>query len=788
MKIQLDSGAIVEIDDESLKDKSPAEVDKFVSSIVDDVAGKTAKRDNAGRTATIRPEKPNKAPEQPKDRSYTSAFLAGVDAPLESIGETASQLGFDGAGNWLKGLTEAPKNYESATQSFMGDPNAPWYDPTSYNWSDAPRMGVEALGGLAGDVATRAGGAAIGGALGGPGGAAVGAFSGPALFQALQVLGPTVKARAEADGRMEPNAEDWAVALSNAGLQGAINGVTAARLFKGGLGNIVTQPAKEMLGGAAQDATQQVAETIDTQQGVTFDPRQAVASGVGEATGSGMMQVARSPVDAVVGARDLARKVSVKAEYNAHPDQVASDLRVADLFDQMKQAANTYASGKEKVTADELFKTIKVDLTRRLTDIGDALYRAGDIDDDGRKAFKDAISIAAKHNHEPGQEGPSSGYFETAVDRVNQLGLHPNTAKIVHSTLRDLNTVTYNSMKKNRRGPFERNAPLAATALTSGLGLGTGGPVGALVGAGVGALARGSATRVGRGIDNLFGLTQPDVLVRAEARRALAENKGLNYGGTVKDTTEVLADALTRRQVVSPATARPIPGNGPSGATPAAPQPGLFTPPSQLGPNRPEDTIRARLAAQGIEQQGGWLKTAQKYINAELPAEKHLSQADIMDWVKKMPDYGLVDRGTVDDLLTHRDGKIRDEDLFYGIQDFVRHYTSKGTSAPAPTPANVNQGGIRNPASYAATVHQASIAFANAATTLSQAPVPNMVRATMLLDLQRIADAKDRGEKERLFSDYEKKWSSSNKDWADVWQIAKPLTMFGPVPKTASTK
>ena len=53
--------------------------------------------------------------QQEKDTSLLSAFTYALDQPLENIGTTLEAMGFEDAGQYLKDLTEAPDNYESAT-------------------------------------------------------------------------------------------------------------------------------------------------------------------------------------------------------------------------------------------------------------------------------------------------------------------------------------------------------------------------------------------------------------------------------------------------------------------------------------------------------------------------------------------------------------------------------------------------------------------------------------------------------------------------------------------------
>lgn len=50
----------------------------------------------------------------PVDRSFSSAFQSGIDAPLENMATTAMAVGKSGLADTLSNLTDAPVNYESA--------------------------------------------------------------------------------------------------------------------------------------------------------------------------------------------------------------------------------------------------------------------------------------------------------------------------------------------------------------------------------------------------------------------------------------------------------------------------------------------------------------------------------------------------------------------------------------------------------------------------------------------------------------------------------------------------
>jgi hypothetical protein len=242
------------------------------------------------------------------DTSFSSAFQSGIDQPLENIAETSRMLGGEGIADFLSGLTDAPKNYESATTGFMNE------DGNFYDLSYLPRAAVEQAGQFAGSMATRFGGAAIGGGLGSfvPGigtaaGAATGAFAGPALFEGLQILGPVAQQRAENNGRKTPNAEDWAGAIGTASVSGALNALAPG--MTGFLKKVLVEAGTEGL----QSLTEQAGGTLATDAGLQIDLKQAGAEAILGGAGAGIVD---APFAAVRG-RTAASKKTADAEAKA---------------------------------------------------------------------------------------------------------------------------------------------------------------------------------------------------------------------------------------------------------------------------------------------------------------------------------------------------------------------------------------------------------------------------------------------------------------------------------------
>ena len=264
-------------------------------------------------------------PTEEKDTSYPSAFSSGIDTPLETIGGTLKQLGAEGVGQWLQDVTEYPENYDSATEKFINKQNKEfWFD---FEWSAGARALVEQSGQLLGSVATRIAGAGIGAGIGaaagfavaGPPGAATGAvvggLTGPGLFEGLQVLGPTVTARAEKNrkdrqidenGNAIPEWEDWTISAGVAGVSGALNAFGIKNLGKlnAGVdpkGRAIGQAAsREYVTEGAQSFVQEYGSAVGTEEGVTETfsdiSRQAFAeAAAGGILGGGFQAVVETP-------------------------------------------------------------------------------------------------------------------------------------------------------------------------------------------------------------------------------------------------------------------------------------------------------------------------------------------------------------------------------------------------------------------------------------------------------------------------------------------------------------
>ena len=227
------------------------------------------------------------------DTSFSSAFMQGIDRPLENIGTTLQATGLaPNIGQALKDATQAPTNYESASEKFI---NPDQGDFTIAGYAYLPRAIVEQAGNLGGSLISRAGGAAAGGLVAGPAGAVGGALAGPALFEFAQQLGPVAIERAKNNGRSEPAWEDWTAAAATAGVSGALNALGVG----GGKGaSLLNKTLREGTTETAQSVTEQTGTTAGTDVGLQIDPRQAVGEGIIGGTTAGAFDVTGKAVTA----------------------------------------------------------------------------------------------------------------------------------------------------------------------------------------------------------------------------------------------------------------------------------------------------------------------------------------------------------------------------------------------------------------------------------------------------------------------------------------------------------
>lgn len=303
---------------------------------------------------------------------FGKALQFGIDQPLERIADTFKSFGFNDTEKFLRDLTEQPENYVSAAEKFMEN------NGMGYSWEYLPRAVVEQIGSLAGNIATRAAGAGIGGAVGGPVGAFAGALTAPALFEAIQILGPTVYERARNEGREEPVLEDWLAAAPTTAISGFLGSYGAQNIAK--LNNLTRQNAFQNIARGAldegatetlQSAVEQTGTTAFTKSGFKLDQREAFGEGIiGAGTGGGINAVFEAGGKGVEKLQNF--KPSDSLYTTDEPQQPDADFTGVTLingqpkFDELKRKTNTFRGSGVDVDVSRTGPESPVDYLNRL--------------------------------------------------------------------------------------------------------------------------------------------------------------------------------------------------------------------------------------------------------------------------------------------------------------------------------------------------------------------------------------------------------------------------------------
>lgn len=306
---------------------------------------------------------------------FGKALQFGIDQPLERIADTFKSFGFNDTEKFLRDLTEQPENYVSAAEKFMEN------NGMGYSWEYLPRAVVEQIGSLAGNIATRAAGAGIGGAVAGPGGAIAGALTAPALFEAIQILGPTVYERARNEGREEPVLEDWLAAAPTTAISGFLGSYGAQNIAK--LNNLTRQNAFQNIARGAldegatetlQSAVEQTGTTAFTKSGFKLDQREAFGEGIiGAGTGGGINAVFEAGGKGVEKLQDFMPSDSLyTTDEPQEPDAEFPNFTGVTLingqpkFDELKRKTNTFRGSGPDVDVSRTGPESPVDYLNRL--------------------------------------------------------------------------------------------------------------------------------------------------------------------------------------------------------------------------------------------------------------------------------------------------------------------------------------------------------------------------------------------------------------------------------------
>ena len=228
------------------------------------------------------------------DRSLSSAFKFALDQPLENIAETARSLGYEGTGDFFSGLVEAPENYESAAGKFLNP------DGFGFDFRYAPRAIAEQAGQFVGSMAARGVGVVGGSLVAGAPGAIAGGLAGPAIFEAIQLLGPIANERARNNGRDVPNADDWLGSITSSTASGALNAIAPG--MSGFLRRTILEGGTESL----QSLIQQTGETALTDKGLDLSFKEALGEGL---LGAGAAGVVGAPIDIATNKRLTSKSI-----------------------------------------------------------------------------------------------------------------------------------------------------------------------------------------------------------------------------------------------------------------------------------------------------------------------------------------------------------------------------------------------------------------------------------------------------------------------------------------------
>lgn len=674
-------------------------------------------------------------------RAGTSRVGQGIQNTLKKERSGSDVLDFIGGA--VKAGTDIVGGTPETNRAL--DPNNPFAMPTITDVAADPIKNLPnwAAGAVGDALPTMAAATVAASPLGRFGAAAqaVGGMGAATLLSGITDFGSTADSIANRNGRQVPNDDDYNEAIAVTGATALFDGVASYYGIKSGA-------AKNLVLGAVSTGgtvgLQKVAAT-----GELPNAEELLDSTLRGAVGA---EGAARGIRAVQNIGPAVQKYQVGGEYSNNPDQVMSDARVGKLFQGRSGAEKQFDRGWD-VNADETFKGIKADIKSHLEDLTDVSRRAGDIDTDQAKALKEITQRAAKHNHSLAEGGMDHAYFQTEIDAVRQMGLPPHTERAYINALRDLETVSYNSMKKNAKGPAERalNSGISkgvGGAIGMTLGSSVGGPTGAWVGAGIGGLIPG---RIGRAVDTMTGSRQPPVLRRIEARNAYLKGKNIDPGDTVSQLQSAITDAQGRVKVVRPAA------------------------PRQGSP------LSSRLNAAGTPRIGGWQKAIIDNVNEAL-GYRVVGTKELHDTIDEAVQLGDLTSEEATALKSRGNNEV-DSQLMYDLSDIMAEKYGKGLSQDVPTtrtgdqaePRATEGSGIRNEYAYRQTMANVKSA--------TQAALDGAGTPEMRSSIAEIANARTPAEKKALLS----KLLAENPEQADfINKQVGPITDYGPKDKPSS--
>ena len=543
--IEIDGVGKVEVDATFTK-ASPEEQSRIVEEIASQLKGsKPAQTPSAGPNS---PQMQNKPP--PAKTGIMDAASQSIDTAQELFGRgvagVADAAGYQGVADWGRKVSQDNAAEVAASGYQRPDDVAP---SVAEGWRHDGLSGASkaALYGAAESAAPAALGVGAGIAA-----TAAAAGSGGTLIPALAAGVGAVGSGLMTAGSISKEKEEKGLdpKLSGADLGAAVvSGALDLVPIQGGgyLLKAAKGVANDALTGFLQEALQMGAVQVD---GGTYVPQEigdrllegAVQGGVASTGIHAAKATVQAPGAAIRGAKNSYDHAHVRDAYNTNPDQVASEMRVQKLYEDRSATVDAYGARNDQQPASVIFKSVMDDLEGNLRDTARALKESGALDKAGEDVLKNAVSVAKRHNREPGIDGQGNDYFHTEMDKVSNLGLDQNTTSTLMDALRDLNTATANSKKMNMRGPGEIWGQRLGGLAVGGLGHMAMPGIGAVAGLAGPAIGK----RVGRAVDGFLGTQSPDLLRRSQARAQVAKSLGLQPGDTVQNVRGVLQAAQSR--------------------------------------------------------------------------------------------------------------------------------------------------------------------------------------------------------------------------------------------------
>jgi hypothetical protein len=402
--------------------------------------------------------------------------------------------------------------------------------------------------------------------------------------------------------------------------------------------------------------------------------------------------------------------------------QGMAELAALQMY-QARRKAETEGMGRDgtDMTPGRTFKGVMDDIATNLDETAKALVDTGLLTKAQVEPLRDAISEARRHNRQAAEGGEQFGYFDTFRDKVAQLPIDPVMRNQLLAQLRVLDVAAANSLEYRSQGPLEkiaRGLPTASAALGVGMAFHGLPLMEAAVAGMAGTAMKGVAIERARRLDRLMGNGLPDVLRRQVAIEAFAAKHNLSavadpiaLQGMLRDLQGPVAPEAA--PAPAPQPRQPMaPRRATSEAPLSAPQRPVQAPPQMTMPQaldglqgalQARDRRLTEQAAQAFpESASGW--------QAAIADTLGVRAGDVEAFVQQAIEGGQVPP-EVAAMLQGREAIPRP--IMERLTGAVRMARDNGTipllaqpSSNAPQVGN----GIRNPASYEASIRQAEAA------------------------------------------------------------------------------